>query len=230
MNTLLEFIYQNQMSIILITVGLGVFSSSYVRSNFEKYSKIQGSLNLTGAEIAKKIMNANGIYDIDIETIDINLGDHFDPRNKVVRLSPNVANSNSLAAQAIAAHEIGHVLQYSQGSKLIAIRNMFLPAAQIGSKGVWVAIILGLFFQITDFLYLGIVALFAILLFQVATLPVEFDASNRALKQLTTLSIVTEEYSVGVKKMLSSAALTYVVAVISSVLTILRLLSIARRR
>lgn len=230
MDQLLDFIYENQIVVILLSVAIGLFSNLLVKSNFEKYSKVAGMVNLTGTEVAQKIMSANGVYDVKLEITDRFLGDHFDPRNKVVRLSPNVANSNSVAAQAIAAHEIGHVLQYAQGSKLIAVRNAFLPLAQLGSKGVWFSIILGLYFQILGFVYLGIIAFAFILLFQVATLPVEFDASNRALTQLRNLSITSNEYEVGVKKVLSSAALTYVVAVIASILTILRLLSIARRR
>ncbi|MFV0424999.1 MAG: zinc metallopeptidase [Bacilli bacterium] len=230
MDGFLDFIYQNQFLVILLSIGLGLFSNLLVKGNFEKYSKVAGNVSLTGTEVAKKIMHANGVYDVEIEITDNFLGDHYDPRNKVVRLSPGVANSNSIASQAIAAHEVGHVLQYAQGSKLIAIRNAFLPLAQLGSKGVWVAIILGIFFQMTGLIYLGILAFMGILLFQVATLPVEFDASSRAMKQLNDLSIVSLDNQEGVKKVLSSAALTYVVAVVASILTILRLLSIARRR
>ncbi len=230
MDSVLDFIYANQFLVIMFTMFLGMVSSGYVNGTFQKYSKVRGSVSLTGAEVAEKIMHANGVYDVKIEMIENHLGDHFDPKNKVVRLSPSVGQSNSVSAQAVAAHEIGHVLQYAQGSKLIAIRNAFLPLAQLGSKMVWVAIIGGIIFQILGLIYLGVIAFTAILLFQIATLPVEFDASSRALTQLKNLSLTTPEYESGVKKVLGAAALTYVLAVVASILTILRLLSIARRR
>lgn len=230
MDNLLEFIYNNQFLVIIFSFMIASFSQALVRNNYEKYSKVTGNLNLTGAEVAHKIMIANGITDVRIESTDVVLGDHFDPRAKVVRLSPGVANTNSVSAQAIAAHEIGHVLQYAQGSSLIRIRNAFLPVVQISSKLVWGLIFGGIFLQLVGLLYLGIVAFSMILLFQVATLPVEFDASNRALKQLQTLTIVDNNSYVGYKKVLGSAALTYVVAVLASILTLLRFLSIARKR
>lgn len=230
MDTILDVIYENQLLIIMISFALAMFSSSFVKSSFIKYSKVPGNTSLTGSQVAEKIMHANNVFDVKVEITNNFLGDHFDPRAKVVRLSPDVANSYSVAAQAVAAHEIGHVLQYAQGSKLISFRNAFLPLAQLSSKAVWVLILLGIYFQMSGMLTLGVAAFAMILIFQVATLPVEFDASARAMTQLKNLSITTPEYEVGVKKVLSAAALTYVVAVITSLLTLLRLLSIVRRR
>ncbi len=230
MNEFLDFIYMNRMIMLLLTFVIATLSQGYLTKTFAKYSKVKSTSNLTGMEVAKQIMNANGVYDVSLEQIDINLGDHFDPRSKTVRLSPKIANQNSIAAQAVAAHEIGHVLQHQEKSSLLKIRNAILPFAQLGSKGMWFAIILGIAFQMTGLLYLGIILFVFIIMFQVATLPVEFDASSRAKQQLLNLNIITSQDEVGVKKVLNAAALTYVVAVVSSILTLLRLLSIANRR
>lgn len=230
MNNLLDFIYNNQFLVIIFSFVIASAAQGLVHKNYEKYSKVAGAVNMTGAEVAQKIMMANGITDVRIESTNVLLGDHFDPKAKVVRLSPGVANSNSISSQAIAAHEIGHVLQYAQGSALIKFRNVLLPTVQISSRLVWGLIIGGILLQSFGLLYLGIAAFSVILLFQVATLPVEFDASSRALKQLQTLTIVDNNTYDGYKKVLGSAALTYVVAVITSVLTLLRFLSMARRR
>ncbi len=230
MENILDFIYYNQFLIIIITMIIGIMAQSYLKSNFTKYSKVRGYANLTGEEVAQRIMNANGVYDVNIERTKITLGDHFDPKNKVVRLSPDVAASNSVAAQAVAAHEVGHVLQYHEGSVLIKARNAFLPIAQISSKGLWGVLIAGFIFQITGFIYLGLIMLAGVLLFQVATLPVEYDASRRAKVQLANLGFVDSNTSEGVGKVLNAAALTYVVAVIGTLMTILRLFSIANRR
>lgn len=230
MDTIYDLFYENQLILIILSFCIAFYSSTLVKSSFTKYSKVPGSTSMTGIQVAEKIMHANNVFDVKIEITNNFLGDHFDPKAKVVRLSPDVANSNSVAAQAVAAHEIGHVLQYDQGSKLISIRNAFLPLAQLSSKAVWGLILLGIYFQMSGMLTLGIAAFTMILLFQVATLPVEFDASARAMTQLKNLSITTPEFEAGVKKVLSAAALTYVVAVITSLLTLLRFLAIRDRR
>ncbi len=227
---MLQNIGSNQMLIILITFAIASISQSYLNSTFNKYSKIRTRGNLTGIEVAQKIMRANGVYDVKIEEVKTNLGDHFDPKNKVVRLSPAIGNGTSIASNAVAAHEIGHVLQYHQGSKLILIRNAFLPLAQIGSKLMWIALFGGLILQVFGLVLLGIILFTGVLLFQVATLPVEFDASKRARQQLINLNIIDHNELEGVGKTLNAAALTYVAGVITSLLTLLRFLQLASRR
>ncbi len=220
--------YTTGFIIIIVSMLLGIWAQANVRNTVGKYLKKAGSAELTGFEVAQKIMQANGVYDVQVELVKGTLSDHFDPRSKKVRLSRDIYYGKSIAAQAIAAHEVGHVLQYAEGSSLIKIRTAILPLAQIGSKMSGPFILIGILSSMTGLLWLGIVALVLALLFQLATLPVEFDASNRALKQMYALQITDNTSDLGAKKVLTAAAWTYVIAALVALLQIIRLIMIAR--
>ncbi len=216
--------------IILVSIIIGMMAQSNLKSTFFKYSRRESTTNLTGCEVAEKIMHENGIYDVRVEITNGYLGDHFDPRNKVVRLSKENYYGSSIAAQAVAAHEVGHVIQYAQNSVLLKIRTAIFPMAQIGSQIAGPIILIGLISTIPGLLWIGIFCLSLALLFQVATLPVEFDASKRALTQLQELNIINQSAISGAADVLKAAAWTYVVGVLVAILQILRLILIARNR
>ncbi len=216
--------------IILISIIIGMMAQSNLKSTFFKYSRRESTTSLTGCEVAEKIMHENGIYDVRVELTNGYLGDHFDPRNKVVRLSKENYYGSSIAAQAVAAHEVGHVIQYAQNSVLLKIRTAIFPMAQIGSQIAGPIILIGLISTIPGLLWIGIFCLSLALLFQVATLPVEFDASKRALTQLQSLNIIDQSAISGATDVLKAAAWTYVVGVLVAILQILRLILIARNR
>ncbi len=225
--------YGYSLVIILISMFLGTIAQSNLRSTFLKFSKTRSTTNLTGAEVAQKIMQRNGVSDVKIELASGYLGDHYDPQNKVVRLSKENYYSSSIAAQAVAAHEVGHVLQHAENSSLLKIRTSIFPLAQFGSQISGPLIIFGLISStgsVSPLLWLGILGLTFGLLFQLATLPVEFDASSRALKQLQAANIVDDTLIGGSKSVLKAAAWTYVVGALVALLQIIRLVLIARNR
>lgn len=224
-------LYFNYLIYILPGLLLAFYAQARISSNYEKYSNILNSTGLTGKEVAKKILDRNNLSFIEIENISGHLTDHYDPRSKVLRLSQSVYDSKSIAAAGIAAHEVGHALQHAEGYLFLRIRNILVPAANFGSHFSYILIAVGIFFQ--NFLVDIGVALFAIVvLFQLITLPVEFNASNRAKIQLSN-GIIKEENMYGVNKVLTAAALTYVASLLTAIGTLLRLLAVAngsRRR
>ena len=225
------FFYESPISwvIMIISFVIALFAQIRVKSAYGKYSKIRVSSSMTGAEVARMIINRT-----DVAVIQNNGGrmsDHYDPRHKVIALSPEVYNGNTVAALGIAAHEAGHALQHNQGYAPIKIRNGILPVAQIGSFMAFPLVILGLAFGSLGFLIdLGIIFFAATLLFQVITLPVEFNASRRAVSILDNNAYLTQTELTGAKNMLNAAAMTYVAAVVTSILQLLRLLLLAQGR
>ncbi len=215
--------------LVLPAIILSLWAQTKVNSTFTKYSKVLSRRGLTGKEVAEKILKANGIYDVTVEHINGNLSDHFDPRSKVIRLSDSVYDKTSVAALGVAAHETGHAIQHSTGYLPIKLRNSILPVAQIGSTAAVPLVILGLLFSSTlvDF---GIILFCAVVAFQIVTLPVEFNASNRAIKTLDNMAILDQEELSGSKKVLSAAAMTYVASAAVALANLLRLLSISGRR
>ena len=207
---------------VIILAGL---AQAAVSKNYATYSRIANSKNLTGAEVAQSILRENGVNDIRVEATNGRLTDHYDPRGKVIRLSQGVYESNSIAAISIAAHECGHAIQYNQGYLPIKVRNALVPVASLANTLVWGLIFVGFIFQMLYLIDLAIVLYLAIFLFQVVTLPVEFNASKRALNILAANYVSSSELK-GAKKMLNSAALTYVAAMLSSLLQLIRLLVI----
>ncbi len=223
------------MSLILYVVSIVLVLGSqwFVKSQYRRYSKVQASRGYTGAQIAEMILRQNNLTNVRIEQINQTLGDHYDPRAKVVRLSPGVYQGRSIAAVSIAAHECGHVLQDANDYHFMRVRHALLKPANIGSKLGWFSLIIGAFFLNGEaqllMVYAGLVLLLGIVAFQLVTLPVEFNASSRAMRIVRESSFVTEDEYKGVKSVLSAAALTYVAALASTILNILRIF-LSRRR
>lgn len=221
--------------LVLIGVVICMIASAKMNSTFNKYSRVRSHSGMTGREAAETILRRAGIYDVRVERISGNLTDHYDPRGKVLRLSDATYGQTSVAAVGVAAHECGHAIQHQVGYAPLQIRGALVPAANFGSTIAWPLILLGLFFnsQMSQaLLNLGILAFSLAVLFQIVTLPVEFNASSRALKMLESTGILSHEENKGAKKVLTAAALTYVAALASSILQLLRLiiLSGGRRR
>ncbi|MCI7098566.1 MAG: zinc metallopeptidase [Lachnospiraceae bacterium] len=210
---------------ILVIAGalLCLLAQNNVTSTYSRYSRVQSRTGMTGAMAAERILRANGIYDVRVEHIQGNLTDHYDPSAKVLRLSDTVYGSTSVAAIGVAAHECGHAIQHQTGYVPLKIRGSLVPVANLGSRLCWPLIVLGLFFSYT-FVQAGIIMFCAVVLFQLVTLPVEFNASSRALQILGDSGMLYQDEISSTKKVLGAAALTYVASVASSVLQLLRLI------
>lgn len=212
--------------LLFAAIGLTIYAQIKVKSTFKKYSKVRGSFGNTGSQVARYILDKNGLYNVRIEHVHGELSDHYDPRAKVVRLSDSVYGSTSLAAIAVAAHEVGHAIQDANDYSFLRFRHALVPLVNFTSKFTWILVLAGLFFNMTGMLDLGIIFFSVAVLFQVITLPVEFNASKRALSELRTYELVADNEIRGSKKVLSAAALTYVAAMIYSVIELLRLIAI----
>ena len=210
--------------LVLIGAVLSMIASAKVNSTFNKYSKVRSASGMTGAEAAQRILQQNGIYDVAVEHVRGNLTDHYDPKNKVLRLSDATYGSNSVAAVGVAAHECGHALQHNVGYLPLRIRSAIVPAANIGSRLGIPIILLGVLLGSNYFLVqLGIWVFSLAVLFQIVTLPVEFNASNRAMDMIECYGILGGDELRSTRKVLSAAAMTYVAAAASSILQLLRL-------
>lgn len=196
---------------------IGMVAQSRVKRAFKKYSQIRNARGLSGAEIARQLLDSQGLYDVAIEESQGFLSDHYDPRSKVLRLSPDVYRTPSIAAAGVAAHEMGHALQHASGYFPLHIRSSMVPAAQFGSKlAPWI-FMAGLLLQFTTLAWIGVILFGAAVIFTLVTLPVEFDASKRAKRLLTSSGILIGQEAEGVEKVLDAAALTYVAAAIAAV-------------
>lgn len=204
-----------------------------VQSTFSKYSKIRNSRNITGAQAAEYVLRQNGVTGVRIEHVAGSMTDHFDPRTNVIRLSDTVYNSNSVAAVGVACHEAGHAVQHAEGYLPNKIRSIILPMAKIGSQLSWILILLGLVFTAKVgfvLLYIGIVLFSLSVLFTIATLPVEFNASKRALECIRESDLLYGDEYTGAKRTLQAAAMTYVASALTAIMQLLRLIVIARSR
>lgn len=204
-----------------------------VQSTFSKYSKIRNSRNITGAQAAEYVLRQNGVTGVRIEHVSGSMTDHFDPRTNVIRLSDTVYNSNSVAAVGVACHEAGHAVQHAEGYLPNKIRSIILPMAKIGSQLSWILILLGLIFTAKVgfvLLYIGIVLFSLSVLFTIATLPVEFNASKRALECIRESDLLYGDEYTGAKRTLQAAAMTYVASALTAIMQLLRLIIIARGR
>lgn len=213
--------------LVLIGVVICMIASSKMNTTFRKYARVQSHNRMTGRDAAERILRSQGIYDVRVEHVSGNLTDHYDPRNKVLRLSDATYNAASVAAIGVAAHECGHALQHAKGYAPLSIRSALVPVANFGSSIAWPLIILGLFFNSemsTILLNAGILAFSLAVLFQIVTLPVEFNASSRALKLLGNNGMLYESEVADVRKVLTAAALTYVAGAASAILQLLRIL------
>ena len=217
--------------LILISVVIAMVAQYKVKSTYSKYSRVRSDLGLTGAQAAQKILNMNGIYDVSIQHIAGDLTDNYNPRNKVLSLSDAVYNSTSIAAIGVAAHECGHAIQHDVGYAPLLIRNTIAPVVNIASSLSWIFIAAGLFFGMSPTLIdVGIIMFSLAVLFELITLPVDFNASGRALTILSDSGMLYPDETAGAKKVLSAAAMTYVASALTAVLQLLRLIMLFGRR
>ena len=208
--------------LVLIAAVLAIWAQMKVQSTYSRYKKIPNSKGITGAQIAREILDSEGLYDIQIFEVKGNISDHYNPGKKTINLSTDIYQGTSIAALAVAAHECGHAIQYKEKYVPITLRNAILPIANVGQYLGWIAIFIGLALSNTNLAWIGFAAMCGILAFQVVTLPVEFNASSRALTILRTRYLSDGEYG-GAKSMLSAAAMTYVAAMISTLMSMLRI-------
>ncbi|OKZ67373.1 MAG: peptidase [Clostridiales bacterium 41_12_two_minus] len=214
---------------ILVVIGalICLAASAKVKSTLNRYGRVRSMSGMTGAQAAERILNSAGIYDVTVQHISGNLTDHYDPRNKVLSLSDSTYSSTSVAAVGVAAHECGHAIQHQTNYAPLNIRSAIVPVANFGSSIAWPLILIGLFFTSktgTFLIDLGIICFSMAVLFQLVTLPVEFNASGRAVKILENTGILGHEELQGTKKVLGAAALTYVAGAASAILQLLRLI------
>ena len=213
--------------LVIIGVIICLLASSRMKSTFNKYSRVRNHSGMTGREAAEQVLRGAGIYDVRVEHISGDLTDHYDPRTKVLRLSDATYNSTSVAAVGVAAHECGHAIQHQRNYFPLTLRSAIVPVANLGSTLSWPLIIIGLLFNSRmgqTLIMAGVIAFSLAVLFQLVTLPVEFNASARALRFLNDTGMLSHEELKGTKKVLKAAALTYVASAAAAILQLLRLL------
>lgn len=215
---------------VLPALLIALVAQIKVKTTFHKYAKVMNARGLSGAEVAAKILSSNGVLDVSVQRVSGNLTDHFDPTARVIRLSQSVYDSHSVAAVGVAAHEAGHALQYAEDYFPIRLRAAIIPVTKVGSALSWPLIILGLVFSFGLLVNLGIILFSVVTLFQLVTLPVEFNASRRALNILQQQGILAPEELGGARKVLTAAAMTYVAALLVSVMQLLRLIALFSNR
>lgn len=209
-----------------IIILIPLWAQWKVKSAFSTYSKVANHAYMSGADVARKILDHHGLYQVNVEMSRGLLSDHYDPRSKVVRLSPDVYHGHSIAALAVASHETGHAIQDKEDYSFLRFRHALVPVANIGSNFSWVFIMIGFLAHMSGMLLLGILFMAAAVVFQIVTLPVEFNASNRAMDEVISLGIIRNDEERNIKKVLNAAALTYVAAAAVAVLELLRLILI----
>lgn len=224
------FFFDSTYVLILIGIAIVMFAQWRVKSTFSKYSEFQTHHNITGRQAAEVILQENNIHDVQIEQVRGQLTDHYDPREKVLRLSESTYNDTSVAAVAVAAHECGHAVQDATDYGFLKLRTALVPVTQFGSSIGMPLILAGFLFGLAGLINIGIIALSLALLFQIVTLPVEFNASKRAIQSLQAHDVFMEEEIPAAKKVLNAAAFTYLAATLSTALQILRLILLSRRR
>ncbi|MEE2658626.1 MAG: zinc metallopeptidase [Candidatus Latescibacterota bacterium] len=214
------------MVLLLPCIALALYSQSKVRSTYSKYSQIASTARINGAETARRLLRENGIVDVAVEEVGGTLSDHYDPREKVVRLSSGIYSGTHLAGLAVAAHEVGHAIQHSRGYFPLNLRHTFLPVANIGSMAAFPLFMIGFFFGGggTFLMDIGIALFAGVVAFQLITLPVEFNASSRAMMQLVDGRYLAPDEGKAAKRVLNAAALTYVAATATSLMHLVRLL------
>ncbi|WP_404403488.1 zinc metallopeptidase [Jeotgalibacillus malaysiensis] len=201
---------------------LPLWASSRVKKTYKKYSKVQTTANMTGAEVAQRILHENGIYDVSVKPGKGFLSDHYNPRTKEIVLSPDNYHGMSVAGAAVAAHEVGHAIQDAESYAFLRLRHKLVPVANLGSNFSFILIIAGMLLGSMEFMLGGIIFFAAAVLFQFVTLPVEFNASSRAMNQMVGIGLIRNEEEPHAKKVLNAAALTYVAAALVALLELLR--------
>ncbi len=228
----MPFFYFDSYYLLLVipAVLIALWAQVNVSSTFRKYNNVRNVKGVSADEVARRILDENGLYHIRIERVSGNLSDHYDPRTHVVRLSDSTYGNSSVGAIGVAAHEVGHAIQHATGYLPIKIRQAIIPVTQIGSSIAIPLAILGIVMSWNFLITLGILLFSAVVLFQLVTLPVEFNASNRAMKTLEAQNILKGGELVGAKRVLRAAALTYVAALIVAVANLIRLIALSNRR
>ena len=223
------FIWDRTMLLLIPAIIFGMIAKGKISRAYKKYSEIRSQHGWTAAQVARDLLDRNGLHDVGIQRTDrAGLSDHFDPGANVLRLSQGVYSSDSIAAIGIAAHEAGHAIQKSRGYFPLAMRNSILPAVNIGSRAAWPLFFIGLIFSNETLATVGIAMFDFTVAFQLITLPVEFDASKRAINSIGDIGYLAQEELQGAQDVLNAAALTYVAAAMMSVMQLLRLMSIVR--
>ncbi len=227
--------YSIAMIALIIAIIFTMIAQTKVNSNFRRYSKVRNDYGISGAEAARKVLDANGLSDVSIERIRGNLTDHYDPRSRVLRLSESVYSADSIAAVSVACHEAGHALQHAESYAPLKIRNSIVPAVNFASRFSWILIIIGIALlasgnYIGDMIFnVGVIFFVAVIAFHAITLPVEFNASSRALEQMEIHGIIADDEEGGAKKVLGAAAMTYVASLAVAVANLLRILAMRGR-
>lgn len=222
--------YDSTMIILIPAILLSIYAQAKISSTYGKYSKITTRNQESGSQIARSILDKNGLYNVPIEIIQGKLTDNYNPSSKTLRLSEDVYYGRSIATIGVAAHECGHAIQDSQDYVPLTLRNNFYPVANFGSNLSWIFIMLGFFTNVPFMLNIGIVLFSAAVLFEIITLPVEFNASKRAIAEVENGGILFGEEVNGAKRVLEAAALTYVAATLTAILQLVRLILISRDR
>ena len=220
----MPFLFDPTYVLLIPAILLSLYAQTKVQSTYNKYMKVPSGRGVTGAQAAKELLHQNQVYDVTIEQVNGRLSDHYDPRSKTLRLSPEVYGSSSLAALGIAAHEVGHAFQHANEYGPLKLRNAIVPIANIGSNLAFPLFLLGIVLSLPNLILIGIAAFSLAVLFQLITLPVEFNASNRAIAALEDSDILYREETGPTRKVLNAAALTYIAATLMAVLQLVRLL------
>jgi hypothetical protein len=210
--------------LLIPAIILSIYAQGKVQATFQRYLKVPASSRLTGSEVARRLLAGSGVNDISVEMINKTLGDHYDPRARVLRLSPEVYQSNSLAALGVAAHETGHAIQHHVGYFPLEFRSAFVPVAQFGSTLAFPLLLIGIIFGLPSLARFGVYAFAAVVVFQLITLPVEYNASGRAIHLLETGGYISREEVGPTRSVLNAAALTYLAAALVGILNLVRLL------
>ena len=224
------FLFDPTMILVWIGLILSLLAQAKVKSTFAKYERVRSMSGLTGAQAAERILHSAGIYDVSIARVQGSLTDHYDPRTKTLRLSDSTYGSSSVAAVGVAAHECGHAIQHQQHYAPLGLRSALVPAANLGSTLAWPIFLVGLIASLPFLTTAGIILFSLAVLFQLITLPVEINASRRAVQTVESAGVLGSSESSGVKKVLTAAALTYVASLAASILQLLRLVILAGGR
>ncbi|MCT4594900.1 MAG: zinc metallopeptidase [Anaeromicrobium sp.] len=218
------------MGFLLIAMVFVTYAQMKVKTTFNRYLQVNNKIGFTGYEVARKILDRNGLRDVPVEITPGQLTDHYDPRTKVVRLSPHVYKGNTIASISVAAHECGHAIQHGNGYFPLTLRNAIAPIANFGSRFVWILVMAGFVFGATGLIDLGILFYLASVIFQIITLPVELNASSRAIEQMDMNGVITVNEIEPCKKVLRAAALTYIGAMAVAIAQLFRLILLRNQR
>jgi uncharacterized protein len=224
------FYFDSTFIYLIPALIVSMWAQSKISSTFAKYSNVRSVNGYTGGQVARILLDSNGLYDVPIEITGGKLTDHYDPRKRVMRLSQEVYHGTSVAAIGVAAHETGHAIQHKNHYAPLIIRNSIVPVVNFGSRASWFLLFIGIFMGLANLITLGIILFSTVVAFQLITLPVEFDASRRALNILGERTILYDDEMKGAKKVLNAAAMTYVAAAFMAISQLIRLLALSGRR